>query len=53
VPIDVYELVDSFGEAALSGNGALFIGAGMSAAAGLPGWGLSSSHFGWLLGCRP
>jgi hypothetical protein len=38
VPIDQYDLVDSFGESALRGNGALFIGAGMSAAAGLPDW---------------
>lgn len=38
MPVDQYDLVDSFGESALRGNGALFIGAGMSAAAGLPDW---------------
>jgi NAD-dependent SIR2 family protein deacetylase len=38
VPVDQYDLVDSFGKAALRGNGALFIGAGMSAAAGMPDW---------------
>src|SRR5262249_39178388 len=32
------DLVDSFGNAAMRGNGALFIGAGMSAAAGMPDW---------------
>lgn len=38
MPVDQYDLVDSFGKSALRGNGALFVGAGMSAAAGLPDW---------------
>jgi len=38
MPIDQYDLVDSFGGSAMRGNGALFVGAGMSAGAGLPGW---------------
>lgn len=33
-----FELVEEFGEAILSGNAALFIGAGLSRDAGLPGW---------------
>lgn len=38
MPIDQYELVDSFGKSALRGNGALFVGAGVSCAAGMPSW---------------
>jgi hypothetical protein len=38
VPIERFELVEEFGEAVLSGNAALFIGAGFSRDAGLPGW---------------
>lgn len=33
-----FELVEEFGESVLSGNAALFIGAGLSRDAGLPGW---------------
>ena len=36
--IDRYELVDRFGGAVEAGVGALFVGAGLSAAAGLPNW---------------
>ncbi|MEV0357752.1 SIR2 family protein [Nocardia sp. NPDC050697] len=36
--MDQYDLVDAFGEAVSVGNGALFIGAGLSVAAGLPTW---------------
>lgn len=39
MPIERFELVEEFGEAVLSGNAALFIGAGLSRDAGLPGWG--------------
>jgi hypothetical protein len=35
-----FELVEEFGGAILSGNAALFIGAGLSRDAGLPGWGI-------------
>lgn len=38
VPIERFELVEEFGEAVLTGNAALFIGAGLSRDAGLPGW---------------
>lgn len=38
VPIARFELVEEYGEAVLSGNAALFIGAGISQGAGLPGW---------------
>jgi hypothetical protein len=38
VPIERFELVEEYGEAVLSGNAALFIGAGLSRDAGLPGW---------------
>lgn len=36
--IQRFELVEEYGEAVLSGNAALFIGAGISQGAGLPGW---------------
>ncbi|WP_084260269.1 SIR2 family protein [Mycobacterium avium] len=39
MPIERFGLVEEFGEAVLSGNAALFIGAGLSRDAGLPGWG--------------
>jgi hypothetical protein len=38
MPIERFKLVEEYGEAVLSGNAALFIGAGLSQAAGLPGW---------------
>ncbi|MDO3636041.1 SIR2 family protein [Mycolicibacterium arseniciresistens] len=38
MPIARFELVEEYGEAVLSGNAALFIGAGISQGAGLPGW---------------
>jgi hypothetical protein len=38
VPIERFELVGEYGEAVLSGNAALFVGAGISQGAGLPGW---------------
>ena len=38
MPISRYELVEDYGEAVLSGNAAVFIGAGISQGAGLPGW---------------
>lgn len=38
VPIDQYDLVDLFGAAAEAGVGSLFVGAGLSKAAGLPDW---------------
>ncbi|SIM08046.1 SIR2 family protein [Mycobacteroides abscessus] len=38
MPIEPFELVEEYGEAVLSGNAALFIGAGISQGAGLPGW---------------
>lgn len=37
--IDQHELIERYGEAASRGNAALFVGAGLSAAANLPGWG--------------
>jgi hypothetical protein len=39
VPIDAAELVATFGAAVETGQAALFVGAGLSATAGLPGWG--------------
>jgi SIR2-like domain len=39
MPIEPFQLVEDYGEAVLSGNAALFIGAGISQGAGLPGWG--------------
>jgi hypothetical protein len=39
VPIERFEVVEEFGEAVLAGNAALFVGAGLSRDAGLPGWG--------------
>jgi hypothetical protein len=39
VPIERFDLVEDFGQAVLSGNAALFLGAGLSRDAGLPGWG--------------
>jgi SIR2-like protein len=39
VAIERFEVVEEFGEAVLGGNAALFIGAGLSRDAGLPGWG--------------
>lgn len=38
MPIARFELVEEYGEAVLSGNAALFVGAGISQGAGLPGW---------------
>ena len=38
VPIDQYDLVDRFGRATETGVGAVFVGAGLSVPAGLPGW---------------
>jgi hypothetical protein len=38
VPIERFQVVEEYGEAVLSGNAALFIGAGLSRDAGLPGW---------------
>src|SRR6266851_6516767 len=38
MPITERELLAQYGEAATAGNAALFIGAGLSAGAGLPGW---------------
>jgi len=38
VPITRFELVEEYGEAVLSGNAAVFVGAGISQGAGLPGW---------------
>ena len=37
--IETFQLVEEFGEAILAGNAALFVGAGVSQGAGLPGWG--------------
>ncbi|GAA3271565.1 SIR2 family protein [Dactylosporangium vinaceum] len=39
MPISVRDLLDQYGEAALSGNASLFVGAGLSQDAGYPGWG--------------
>lgn len=39
VPIKPAELVDRYGDAILAGNAAIFVGAGLSLAAGFPGWG--------------
>jgi hypothetical protein len=39
VPIEPFQLVEEYGEAILSGNAALFVGAGLSQGANLPGWG--------------
>ena len=36
--ISIGQLVDEFGAAALAGNGAVFVGAGMSKGAGFPDW---------------
>ncbi|WP_174188454.1 SIR2 family protein [Nocardia barduliensis] len=36
--MDQYDLVNNFGEAVSAGNGALFVGAGLSVGAGLPTW---------------
>ncbi|WP_084501275.1 SIR2 family protein [Nocardia xishanensis] len=36
--MDQYDLVNAFGEAVSAGNGALFVGAGLSVGAGLPTW---------------
>lgn len=36
--MDRYDLVNAFGEAVSAGNGALFVGAGLSVGAGLPTW---------------
>lgn len=33
-----FDLIDSFGDAVLAGNGAMFVGAGLSLDAGMPGW---------------
>jgi hypothetical protein len=41
-----FELAEEFGEAILSGNAAIFIGAGLSRNAGLPGWGIYWSRSG-------
>jgi hypothetical protein len=38
MPVDERKLLDSYGEAATSGNAALFVGAGLSLSAGLPDW---------------
>lgn len=38
MPINLHELVSDFGVACLNGNGAVFVGAGLSTAAGLPTW---------------
>jgi hypothetical protein len=38
VSIARFELVEEYGEAVLSGNAAVLIGAGISQGAGLPGW---------------
>lgn len=38
MPIDQYELVDRFGRACDDGVASLFVGAGLSMEAGLPGW---------------
>ena len=38
MPIPISDLVETFGSAAERGSGALFVGAGLSQAAGLPGW---------------
>lgn len=38
MPISAHELVDQFGGAAERGNAVLFVGAGLSMCAGLPGW---------------
>jgi hypothetical protein len=39
VPITRIELIEAFGAAADVGNGAVFVGAGLSSDAGLPNWG--------------
>lgn len=39
VPITRAELVETYGQAILSGNAAVFVGAGLSRAAGYPDWG--------------
>lgn len=39
MPISSTEVVETYGRAVLSGNAALFVGAGLSQAAGYPGWG--------------
>ncbi len=38
VPISSTELIETYGRAVLAGNAALFVGAGLSQAAGYPGW---------------
>jgi hypothetical protein len=39
VSVEPHDLVNQFGQAMLDGNASLFVGAGLSAAAGLPSWG--------------
>lgn len=38
MPVEVRELVEEFGAAAIAGNAALFVGAGLSRNAGYPSW---------------
>src|SRR3954454_11688286 len=39
VGVEPHDLVNQFGQAMLDGNASLFVGAGLSVAAGLPSWG--------------